>query len=86
MLKRLASRDGNYCKDCRYEGELTIDHRLALCLGGTSRFENLQLLCYPCQKKKARRETDEFNKLNGITRNNKKRGTWLRNQKRTDGL
>lgn len=71
MFLRLASRDGRYCRLCGSINNLTIDHIMPIKDGGTSRFENLQLLCFRCNNDK-----DKLPRTNL-----KQRGTFLKNHK-----
>jgi 5-methylcytosine-specific restriction endonuclease McrA len=58
MMSRLASRDGNKCQECGSTKRLTIDHIIPIKDGGTSRFENLQLLCFGCNMGKDKEPRD----------------------------
>lgn len=49
--------DGNYIP-------LTVDHILPKSLGGSNDIENLQPLCYPCNKKKGNKIQGTFSKIN----------------------
>jgi len=56
IVRELRMRDGNYCQHCRkpFGKPLpsTIDHIHPWSMGGTNALSNLQLLCYPCNKKR----------------------------------
>lgn len=54
------------CAKCRAPYDIThqIDHILALCLGGTDDWSNLQPLCLLCHRRKSVEETREFRKRN----------------------
>lgn len=45
-------RDGYRCVECGAEGELSIDHVVAIRDGGTNNIENLQTLCRTCNQAK----------------------------------
>lgn len=49
---RLISRDGEKCAHCGTSEELSVDHVVPLCRGGSSRIDNLQLLCKKCNVQK----------------------------------
>ena len=50
--RAIIRRDGDCCRYCGFDGDLTIDHILPKSLGGTNRIENLQLLCLCCNQAK----------------------------------
>lgn len=50
--KRIKSIAGK-CRNCGTTNNLTIDHIIPRSKGGTSRYENLQVLCGKCNVKKA---------------------------------
>ena len=57
----LRSRDGDVCYYCNAylkEKALTIDHKLALSLGGTNDLSNLVLSCVDCNNEKSKIEHD----------------------------
>jgi 5-methylcytosine-specific restriction endonuclease McrA len=63
LKTQLIERDGQRCNGCKQlfnREELTIDHVLALFMGGNSDPANLQLLCEPCHVEKNRQETLQF--------------------------
>jgi 5-methylcytosine-specific restriction endonuclease McrA len=41
------------CEKCHNTEKLTVDHKVALSLGGSDEMENLQVLCWPCNQGKA---------------------------------
>jgi hypothetical protein len=45
-------RDKNRCVECKSKKNLEIDHIIPISKGGTSKIENLQLLCRSCNRKK----------------------------------
>jgi 5-methylcytosine-specific restriction endonuclease McrA len=51
-------RDGNRCLRCGTAKNLTIDHVIPLCKGGSSNQANLQTLCFSCNQRKNKGETD----------------------------
>lgn len=52
-LPEIAERDGFYCQTCGTTHRLTVDHKIPLARGGTNDLENLQLLCWSCNSRKA---------------------------------
>lgn len=57
VVRALRRRDGNNnCQHCGKQFgpllEPTIDHIHPKSMGGTNALSNLQLLCYPCNKKR----------------------------------
>lgn len=40
------------CADCKQKKELTLDHKVKLCEGGSNGWWNIQPLCVPCHRKK----------------------------------
>lgn len=50
-------RDNFKCKQCSSETKLSIDHIVPESKGGSMDVENLQTLCWPCNKKKGNRPT-----------------------------
>ena len=54
LRKLLLYYFGDKCLCCKARSiKLTLDHVLPRCLGGKAEPSNLQLLCYPCNHKKA---------------------------------
>lgn len=88
MFNRLVSRDGRKCISCGALDDLTIDHKLALCLGGTNNIKNLQLLCGECNRRKGFRENVESLKRQGTKwiKSRKRSGTFLSQHKRMDEI
>jgi hypothetical protein len=53
-LRRLVfERDGGLCVECGSNFDLQYDHVIPVALGGATSFENLQLLCGPCNGEKS---------------------------------
>lgn len=52
LFVRIGRRDGFRCRHCGDSDNLAIDHITALALGGSNDFDNLQLLCGPCNSRK----------------------------------
>jgi 5-methylcytosine-specific restriction endonuclease McrA len=53
LYRLLVERDGEKCAFCGSVEKLQIDHIKPVSLGGTNNPENLQLLCFPCNKNKS---------------------------------
>lgn len=49
---RVYQRDGFKCIKCKSSENLTLDHIVPVFEGGTNVFENLQTMCFPCNKRK----------------------------------
>lgn len=58
--RSLKARLPQKCAYCGSTSDLTLDHILARALGGDNSIANLQILCSPCNQKKAIRESKEF--------------------------
>lgn len=62
LYSQLTMRDGGSCERCGHtpkEGRrLHIDHIKPLSRGGTNKLSNLQLLCQPCNNRKATKTID----------------------------
>jgi len=43
-----------YCKTTFLATQLTIEHKVPICLGGTSDIENIDLACAPCNQSRGR--------------------------------
>ena len=61
---KIFDRDGNKCINCGSTVDLTIDHIIPKCAGGTNAIDNLQTLCLRCNSIKGHRN---INKGNPIT-------------------
>ncbi len=53
--RKILTRDTR-CARCGTTEQLTVDHRLPACRGGTNALENLQALCLRCNQRKAKGE------------------------------
>ena len=53
QFSRVARRDGRRCRACGTTRDLTLDHIWPRKLGGHTRVQNMQILCGPCNVKKA---------------------------------
>lgn len=53
LYDSLMSKPENKCLWCGSQEELTLDHKLARCFGGSNEESNLQVLCSACNNKKA---------------------------------
>ncbi len=60
---RILSRDGNACLACGSTKRLSVDHIIAWSAGGSNDDSNLQILCGPCNTRKADRTQEEFIRL-----------------------
>lgn len=55
-IKRwVLERDFWTCRHCGSHRDLTVDHIVAVSIGGSDEMSNLQTLCQPCNSKKGRR-------------------------------
>ena len=78
--KVLATRDGTFCQGCGFEPPkglldfLEVDHKLPKADGGTNAYDNLCLLCAPCNRRKSHILT-----LSGLRRENRKEDRMLGN-------
>ena len=52
ILNKLLNKYNFKCIYCKSTENLTIDHILPICRGGTHDFSNLQILCKSCNSKK----------------------------------
>jgi hypothetical protein len=55
LRERVYQRDGHRCVDCGATEDLTLDHIYPWSLGGPDTYENLRLLCRPCNSRKGAR-------------------------------
>ncbi len=47
-FKRIIKRDGAICRKCNTTENLTLNHKIPRCIGGENSYENLEILCQPC--------------------------------------
>ena len=56
----IMERDGHLCQPCYRRGKLTparqVDHKVALCNGGTDADDNLEAICLKCHAHKTRQD------------------------------
>lgn len=60
MTQSVLLRDGQKCKQCGGENDLTIDHIIARINGGLTVIENLRVLCRGCNSRKAVQDRKKF--------------------------
>lgn len=75
LCRQVYERDNYTCQSCdkdvldfsaarRYNRRpYSVDHKLALCLGGAHKVENLQLLCIECHKEKSKEDVKKLASL-----------------------
>lgn len=59
-VKAVWDRCGGRCERCGSTDRLELDHILAVSKGGDNRFDNLQFLCFPCNRSKRARDHAEW--------------------------
>jgi hypothetical protein len=52
LRQAVYDRDGGRCVQCEATFDLQYDHVIPVALGGATSFENLELLCGPCNREK----------------------------------
>lgn len=55
LRKRVMERDGYACTECGCTNDLTLDHIHPWSKGGPDAYENLRVLCRPCNSRKGAR-------------------------------
>jgi 5-methylcytosine-specific restriction endonuclease McrA len=50
-IKKIAERDGMYCRECKSTDNLTLQHKIPKSIGGKYSYENLEILCFSCNIK-----------------------------------
>lgn len=58
-FKKIAERDGAKCKKCKSLKNLTLEHKKPQSIGGKFSYENLEILCLPCNVKAYRELVDK---------------------------
>lgn len=53
-----------YCNKQFPTNQLTIEHKIPLCMGGTSNIENIDIACGPCNRAKGKEAWQIQRKLN----------------------
>lgn len=53
LRAQLLNQPDAHCADCGAITDLTVDHRIPLARGGTNHPSNVQVLCRPCNSRKA---------------------------------
>lgn len=49
-MERISKRDGIKCKKCGTKENLTLQHKIPKCIGGKYAYNNLEILCYKCNR------------------------------------
>jgi hypothetical protein len=57
--RQVFARDGLRCRYCGATQDLTIDHVVPRCLGGTDDADNLTVACRPCNGRKGGRTPEQ---------------------------
>lgn len=52
LFSKVSERDGCFCKICKCDKDLTLDHIKPRSKNGSDSIENLQILCRSCNSKK----------------------------------
>lgn len=60
LKSKLISLYGESCMKCGSTERVVVDHIKSRCVGGTNEFENLQLLCWKCNKRKGSRKVENY--------------------------
>jgi 5-methylcytosine-specific restriction endonuclease McrA len=64
LLSQIESASCCYCNQIFSAQELTIEHKIPLCMGGNSDIENIALACAPCNRAKGKESWMAIRKLN----------------------
>lgn len=48
---KISKRDGEKCRNCGINENLTLQHKIPRCIGGKYSYENLEILCQKCNIK-----------------------------------
>ncbi len=65
VRKYVFERDQYLCQSCgknQTHSKLTIDHIIALAIGGTNDLSNLQTLCFDCNRRKHDKHDPRFHR------------------------
>lgn len=54
-IRTVVKRDNNKCRICETSENLTINHKIPSSAGGSSRIDNLEILCFKCNIKEYHR-------------------------------
>ena len=49
-FERIIKKDGMKCRECGTEKNLTLQHKIPKCIGGEYSYNNLEILCYKCNR------------------------------------
>ena len=50
-FRKIADRDGELCRNCGVKEDLTLQHKIPKCIGGNYSYDNLEILCFSCNRK-----------------------------------
>lgn len=54
LLNNVSQANCCYCGNLFSANELTIEHKIPICMGGSSEIENIDLACAPCNRAKGK--------------------------------
>ena len=60
VRRQVFDRDANECSNCYDDKDLCLDHIMPESQGGTSKADNLQILCRSCNSSKGTKAMDEW--------------------------
>ena len=87
--QKLRAKLPKECAWCGATDNLTIDHIVPRCFGGTNEQHNLQILCAPCNAQKSHREQPRCPRpvadLTVRSKRGLKRRAWFRRQAQRGG-